>query len=245
MDFRRELAEHDGEGLRVFAVFFMSNAGFVFLARLTAFFGSMSPSGSVARQIGFGCGVFLLLVGCGGPLRGAAKQEAPRLSPIKAARFELVQPQLNGWEQCFNAWDDNQNGLIDEGCGIGQAPVQVFVAWEDENTDLDLLVFDPQGELATDEAPTASGMSLHRDCPVTYECGAQPFEMAYSEDDSYRGGHYRVMVLARKFDRELGQITAHLGVQTPEGTYSYRLEFFDQGQSTEVDFFVAAHPQKE
>ena len=35
-------------------------------------------------------------------------------------------------ERCFDATDDNCNGLIDEGCGLNAGEVQLMVAWEGE-----------------------------------------------------------------------------------------------------------------
>ena len=36
-----------------------------------------------------------------------------------------------GPELCFNANDDNCNGVIDEGCGVGTGVLQFMVAWGD------------------------------------------------------------------------------------------------------------------
>src|SRR4051812_1073385 len=50
-----------------------------------------------------------------------------------------------GPELCFNANDDNCNGVIDEGCGVGTGLLQFTIAWGDSPADVDLLVHDPNG----------------------------------------------------------------------------------------------------
>jgi tRNA (guanosine-2'-O-)-methyltransferase len=161
-----------------------------------------------------------------------------------AASAQPIRPPLSGWELCYNAWDDNENGLIDEGCGVVQAPVEVLVAWDDNDVDLDLMVFDPEGEVATYQAPTGTGLSLDMDCPGTDECGDQPFEVVHSVEAEYAPGTYRVLVLSRRLDPDKGPLVARLGIRTPETTYSYQLRFYDQTQSVDLDFVVAGPTQK-
>ena len=48
-----------------------------------------------------------------------------------------------GPELCFNAQDDNCNGIIDEGCGVGTGVLQFMIAWGDSPADVDLSVVDP------------------------------------------------------------------------------------------------------
>src|SRR5262245_14798338 len=54
-----------------------------------------------------------------------------------------------GVEICFNARDDNCNGVIDEGCGVHTGILQFTIAWEAEEADVDLNVSDATGEQAT------------------------------------------------------------------------------------------------
>lgn len=169
-------------------------------------------------------------------------------SPLQSAqppRLSQIQPALSNLEQCNNAWDDNENGLIDEGCGVKQAQIQVLVAWDDGETDLDLLVSDPQGEIATATAPTASGLAVLRDCPSDDECGDQPYEMVSLEEDEYLAGRYHVRVLARQLAQAGRPLVARLGLRTPQYTRAYRLEFFNDTQLIDLDFVVAAATQSE
>ena len=162
-----------------------------------------------------------------------------------APRLRQIQPPLSNIEQCNNGWDDNENGLIDEGCGVNQAQIQVLVAWDDDEVDLDLLVSDPKGEIATASAPTASGLAVLRDCPSDDDCGDQPYELVYLEEEEYLAGRYRVRVLARELSKLGRPVVARLGVRTPQYTRSYRIEFFNDSQFIDLDFVVAAATQNE
>lgn len=166
-------------------------------------------------------------------------------SHVEPARVRAVEPPYLGTELCYNGWDDNENRLIDEGCGVPQAPVVVMLAWSELDADLDLLVTDPDGELATKQAPTKSGLGVLMDCPLDDECGDQPYEIAVVEDEQYLGGRYRVQILARKFEPSQAPIRARVGIVTPEGTHAHELEFFDVGQSVALDFAVAQPAQSE
>jgi len=170
--------------------------------------------------------------------------EPPPVSLKKPTVAEIALP-LSSVEQCYNGWDDNQNGLIDEGCAIPQASVQVVLAWQAPHADLDLFVYDPKGELPTPQAPTGSFLCVHMDCPSDDECPDQPFEMVYNEGDEYVGGAYTVRVLARTFEEDQTSLVARLGIKTPEGTRAYRLEFYDEGQSVQLNFDVAEPTQSE
>jgi len=41
-----------------------------------------------------------------------------------------------GPELCFNATDDNCNGIIDEGCGLRTGLVQFAIAWDEPKADV-------------------------------------------------------------------------------------------------------------
>jgi tRNA (guanosine-2'-O-)-methyltransferase len=100
---------------------------------------------------------------------------------------------VSGLETCFNANDDNCNGLVDEGCGLLSGPLQIVVAWEEADVDVDLDVTDPNGEQAEIGRVTATGMTKDRDCPGRGdECGGQNFEVVAIGADRLPLGHYRV-----------------------------------------------------
>ena len=86
-------------------------------------------------------------------------------APVGAMLTEACTP--TGPELCFNAIDDNCNGVIDEGCGIATGPLQFTVAWGDSPADVNLRVTDPSGDFVDDDHPTngAERLRLDRDCP--------------------------------------------------------------------------------
>lgn len=51
-----------------------------------------------------------------------------------------------GAAEACNALDDNCDGVIDEGCGVGTGPVQVTVTWN-SGADIDLYVVDPSEDV--------------------------------------------------------------------------------------------------
>src|SRR5262245_35917472 len=71
-----------------------------------------------------------------------------------------------GPEPCFTANDDNCNGVIDEGCGVGTGVLQFTVAWGDSPADVDLIVTDPAGaKVHKGNRSIPSGLALEKDCP--------------------------------------------------------------------------------
>jgi hypothetical protein len=95
-----------------------------------------------------------------------------------------------GPEICFNATDDNCNGVIDEGCGVHTGPLQFSIAW-DEGADVDLNVTDPAGEAA--KLGASSGLAKDRDCPGQ-QCHGQNMENVYFVGDHPPQGRYEVEV---------------------------------------------------
>ena len=111
----------------------------------------------------------LLLFACGPTTaggKGASNVVASHIeAPVGATLTDACTP--TGPEICFNAVDDNCNGVIDEGCGIATGPLQFTVAWGDSAADVNLRVTDPSGDFVDDEHPTngAERLRLDRDCP--------------------------------------------------------------------------------
>jgi tRNA (guanosine-2'-O-)-methyltransferase len=125
----------------------------------------------------------LAALSCGGALDGPSAPRAQRVdvqtatgpggAPLSAACTPT------GPESCFNAIDDNCNGVIDEGCGVATGVVQFVIAWGDSPADVDLLVTAPNGERAYDaNRSTASGLHFDRDCPGE-DCHGQNIEYVW------------------------------------------------------------------
>jgi hypothetical protein len=106
-----------------------------------------------------------------------------------------------GPELCFNAVDDNCNGVIDEGCGEATGLLQFTVAWAASAPDVNLFVTTPGGEKVPGEhGPSSqSGCHLDHDCRGTTHDG-DPCHGQNEENVSCDGldpphGHYVVDVV--------------------------------------------------
>jgi tRNA (guanosine-2'-O-)-methyltransferase len=100
-----------------------------------------------------------------------------------------------GPEICFNAIDDNCNGVIDEGCGLATGPLQFTIAWGDSPANVDLRVTDPTGATVDAQRPTQSdGLRLDRDCPRD-NCFGQNVENALFDGTEPPRGKYTVEII--------------------------------------------------
>jgi tRNA (guanosine-2'-O-)-methyltransferase len=103
----------------------------------------------------------------------------------------------SGPELCFNAIDDNCNGIIEEGCGVPSGPLQFVVAWGDSPADIDISLTAPNHEKVQDAEhnDNKSGFHMGKDCPNDREaCQDQNLENIYFNGDEPPKGHYVVEV---------------------------------------------------
>jgi tRNA (guanosine-2'-O-)-methyltransferase len=99
-----------------------------------------------------------------------------------------------GPELCFNANDDNCNGVIDEGCGVGTGILQFMIAWGDSPADIDISVVDPNGARVSKASRTSpSGLQLEKNCPED-GCHQQNAENVYFDGTEPVRGRYVVEV---------------------------------------------------
>lgn len=194
----------------------------------------------------FWAGTFASFSGC------APSQKAPNLpagvkeAPAPTVRELKMRSFLGGGETCFNGWDDNENALIDEGCGVEQGEVQFVIAWVEPKVDVDLYVTDPGGQIAPVDGASDLGLSRSRDCPDEKNaCGGQNFENVYLEEDDIPPGKYRLRVRVETIPAELDSVNVALGVRLPDVTRAYEIAFHREGQEILLDFEVARQAKKE
>jgi len=97
-----------------------------------------------------------------------------------------------GPELCFNAVDDNCNGVIDEGCGEKTGLLQFTIAWAASAADVNLTLTTPAQERVPNgqSRSTASGFESGGDCPGSDGCRGQNIENVYFDGAELPRGHY-------------------------------------------------------
>jgi tRNA (guanosine-2'-O-)-methyltransferase len=121
-----------------------------------------------------------------------------------------------GPELCFNASDDNCNGIFDEGCGVGTGLLQFEIAWADPVADVDLIVTEPSGvRVFQGKNRSPSGLQLDKDCPgpTPGGCHEQNVENVFFEGLDPPRGHYVVEVRLTALNGAKPPIAVHLGAR--------------------------------
>ena len=143
----------------------------------------------------------------------------------------------SGPELCFNATDDNCNGIIDEGCGLRTGLVQFAIAWDEARADVDLRVFDPHGELVEVGRPSRSGLVKERDCPGrNNECRGQNLENVYLGDGEPLRGEYRVRIRLEALAGENPPIHVAFGARVGPKTYAQAVSLAASEAEQELRF---------
>lgn len=177
-------------------------------------------SGAVRR--GLALGGCLALAGCGAHATGTtarAVAEAPDGAGIASATT-ATSPEV-----CGNAADDNQNGLIDEGCGLSLGLVQFLAGWSAPKADVDLRVVDPNGELIEVGRVARSGLTKDRDCPGRgNECQGGNLENVYLAEGEPVKGEYRLRLRLESLGGESPPIRVKLGARLGAVSRSYEVE---------------------
>ena len=128
-----------------------------------------------------------------------------------------------GPEICFNAIDDNCNGVIDEGCGANTGVLQFMIAWGDSGADVDLVVVDPNGSrVHKGNRSSSSGLQLERNCPED-GCHGQNTENVFFDGNEPPRGKYVVEVkLVDPKGADL-PVKVHLSARVGSRTYAMDL----------------------
>jgi hypothetical protein len=185
----------------------------------------------------------------GAPLANACRENksGPGCGDGDPALGEIATPEgvplrmactPSGPELCFDATDNNCNGIIDEGCGVQTGPLQFAIAWE-EVGHINLEVTDPRGEQAKLDEPTQIGLTKDRDCGRSATgCHGQNMENVFLAGEAQPpAGKYRVEV---KVDRPEGihfPVKVRFGGRIGMRTFSTDLEL-SSAEDAKVFTFV-------
>lgn len=199
----------------------------------------MRARAAVTGSVGALAGLTLLTAtSCGGGAPRAAGAPAPAAERLLAGPGVALEWACvsSGPERCFDARDDNCNGVIDEGCGLRTGALQFVIAWEAPEVDLDLEVMDPDGAIAEVGRPTASGLVKERDCPGREGCQGQNYENVYLEGRALRG-RYRVTVRLVQLGGAELPVRVTLGARVGPKSYAAVLTLTapDQERSLELE----------
>jgi tRNA (guanosine-2'-O-)-methyltransferase len=173
----------------------------------------------------------------GRPATGAESLTAQGLSCSDGV--ELVSACTpTGVELCFNAIDDNCNGVIDEGCGVATGLLQFSIAWNEAAADVDLSVTDPAGSTTSPQnRSTPTGFRLDRDCPKEPEhCNGQNEETVYFEGAEPPRGRYKVDVKLSDPNGASLPLCVRLGARVGSRTFGANVNLTTKDEKKSVTF---------
>ena len=168
--------------------------------------------------------------------KGAAGVVATHIeAPVGATLVEACTP--SGPEMCFNAVDDNCNGVIDEGCGLTTGPLQLEVAWGDSPADVDLRVADPTGGYVEPTHPNdgAERLRLDRDCPKDACYGQNVDNVLWAGLDPPRGTYTVDVILTDPHGATL-PVQVRFGARIGNRSYGADLSLESKGDKKHFAF---------
>jgi hypothetical protein len=129
-----------------------------------------------------------------------------------------------GPELCFNAIDDNCNGVIEEGCGVATGLLQFIASWGEAPADVDLILIGPNDERIASGAPaTATGFKLDKDCKGD-NCGGQNIENIYYDGPEPPRGRYTIELTLPKLGKAELPVKVRLGARVGSRTFGADVE---------------------
>lgn len=167
----------------------------------------------------------LFSLSCGRPTAAKAPASdvvtANLVAPAGATLLQACTP--TGPEMCFNAVDDNCNGVIDEGCGVETGLLQFTIAWSASAADVNLIVIAPGQERIPSgrERSTVSGFHVDRDCPGEDGCGGQNVENVYFDGQEPPRGHYVVEIELSALHGAAPPVQVHFGARLGSRTVGF------------------------
>jgi hypothetical protein len=176
--------------------------------------------------------VVLLFTGCRAPLpagRTTSQAAAPEPFVLRDALAPDGVPLTmactpSGAELCFDATDNNCNGVIDEGCGVDTGPLQFAISWP-EGSDVDLEVYDPSGNLAKPGERTEGALAKDRDCGRPQSsCHGQNMENVYFVGARPPAGRYRIEIKLDKPDDVRFPVKVRFGGRIGGKTFALDVE---------------------
>lgn len=187
---------------------------------------------------------FAWLAACGAstPSPGTpAKSDvpAPKFAPGPWSAALTAACTPSGPEQCFNAIDDNCNGVIDEGCGVCTGPLQFTIAWSEPKATVDLVVIDPTGSKVSKAAPgSSSGLRQDKACPDD-NCGGQNVDNVCLETaDPPRGRYVLEIHLGSKAGAVTPTTKVRVGVRVGDKSYGADLELSPLKDQETISFVL-------